>query len=126
MTCLYLFKIKKDSALISLPKLYTQIQWFGQSLVNDRVGNYLEAISADTVKNAVAVYTKIGVLKGVKEERDGEVISAVKVAADEPQLKVLLEKLELYLKNTYGRSLTGILGSRHGSVGLDFPFLSRL
>jgi hypothetical protein len=38
----------------------------------------------------------------------------------------MLEKIELFLKTSYAKSLKGILESGQGSVNIDFPFLSRL
>jgi hypothetical protein len=34
ITCLYLFKLLKNSGAIPAPKFMTEIQWFGQSLIN--------------------------------------------------------------------------------------------
>ena len=37
ITCLYLFKLKKDNITLDLAKLQSEIQWFGQSLFTERV-----------------------------------------------------------------------------------------
>lgn len=83
ITCLYLFKLNKATAAIPLPKLYTQIQWFAQSLMNDRVSSYLEAISSDTIKNAVNMFIKMKFIASIKQESGGEQVSAAKLAVSE-------------------------------------------
>lgn len=71
ITCLYLFKLNKTSNPIPISKIYTQIQWFAQSLINDRVSSYLEAISSDTIKNAVNIFIKMRLIANVKQEIGG-------------------------------------------------------
>lgn len=60
MACLYLFKL--TSTTLPLQKLLTQIQWFGQSLLNDRLSAFSEAISSDTLKNAINLFMRLGIL----------------------------------------------------------------
>ena len=41
VTCLYLFKLESTSEPMALTKLISQIQWFEQSLINDRICSFL-------------------------------------------------------------------------------------
>jgi hypothetical protein len=45
---------------------------------------------------------------------------------EEAALRKVLERIEVYRKRSYAKSLKGIVESGTGSVNLDFPFLSRL
>lgn len=65
------------------PKLLTEIQWFGQSLINERICNYLESISSDTIKNAVSIYTNMKIIVATKQDIRGEPIAMVKIAVGE-------------------------------------------
>lgn len=116
IACLYLFKLA--STALPLSKLLQQIQWFGQSLLNDRVAAFPEAISSDTLKNAIALFAGQGLVAVEKGQ--------VKVKAEEGRLREMLQRLEVFLKRTYGKSLKGGLTSKQGSLSLDFPFLSKL
>lgn len=72
------------------------------------------------------VFLKTKLLVGVKQLVGGEQISAVKLAVREEEIRKMLQQIEPYLKGSYGKSLKGVLDSKHGLVNLDFPFLSRL
>lgn len=83
IACLYLFKL--TSSALALPKLLQQIQWFGQSLLNDRIAAFPEAISSDTIKNAISLFTSLGLLLSEKGQ--------VKVKAGESGLRETLHGL---------------------------------
>lgn len=72
------------------------------------------------------VFLKTKLLVGVKQLVGGEQISAVKLGVGEEEIRKMLQQIEPYLKGSYGKSLKGVLDSKHGLVNLDFPFLSRL
>lgn len=63
ISCLYLFKLSKDSLVLPLAKLQSETQWFGQSLFTERIILHLEAISSDTLKNASAQLMSMGIIK---------------------------------------------------------------
>lgn len=48
-------------------KLQSEIQWFAQSLITERITLYLESISMDTIKNAVSTLLSLKLIKEVKE-----------------------------------------------------------
>ena len=41
VSCLYLFKLLKDNLILETPKLQSEIQWFAQSLITERIILYL-------------------------------------------------------------------------------------
>lgn len=87
----------------------TEIQWFGQSLINERISTHLESISSDTIKNAVAIFTKMKLIINVKQEVNGEQVALIKIGAQELDLRNILEKIETCLKSSYAKSIKGIL-----------------
>jgi hypothetical protein len=125
ITCLYLFKLLKNVSAIPAPKFMTEIQWFGQSLINERISTHLESISSDTIKNAVATFTDMKLIVNVKQE-SSQPASLIKIGAQESDLRAILERIETFLKSSYAKSVKGILESGQGSVNIDFPFLSKL
>ena len=70
-------------------KLQSEIQWFSQSLITERITLYLESISIDTIKNALATLLSLKIIQEVKE---GEK-SVVKVVEGEEKLKNLESKI---------------------------------
>jgi hypothetical protein len=126
ITCLYFFKLKNQKP-IPIEKFLTEIQWFAQSLISERIITHHESISMDTIKNAVDTFVMLKVIKKFNQEyKDGSKVSSVSLNVDEGQLKKLEEKIEVFLKKSYAKSVKGILESGQGSVNLDFPFLSKL
>ncbi len=126
ITCLYLFKLKNKKP-IPLEKLQTEIQWFAQSLINERIITHPESISMDTIKNAVDIFIMLKIIKKFNHQyNDGTKVSSVMLNVKEEILKKMQGKIEKFLKKSYAKSVRGILESGQGSVNLDFPFLSKL
>jgi len=57
----------------------TEIQWFGQSLINERISTHLESISSDTIKNAVAIFTDMKIIVNVKQEYNSQPTAMIKI-----------------------------------------------
>lgn len=62
ITCLYMFKLLKTTTVLTSAKFLTEVQWFGQSLFNERIIGHLESISSDTIKNAMNTFTTMGLI----------------------------------------------------------------
>ncbi len=71
ITCLYMFKLLKTTTVLTSTKFLSEVQWFGQSLFNERIIGHLEAISSDTIKNAMTAFTKMGLIVLGKTESNG-------------------------------------------------------
>lgn len=82
---LYFFKLIKDNISMEMPKLQSEIQWFGQSIFTERIILHLEAISMDTVKNATATFKSMKVIGEAKEKSAG----GIRVLVEEGSLKAL-------------------------------------
>ena len=110
--------------MLPLDNLHSEIQWFGQSLFTERIILHLEAISMDTIKNAISQLISMDVIKGGSHAGK----HGMKVVVGEQQLKGLEGKISSYLKSKYAASLKGIIGfgQASSSVNLDFPFLPKL
>ena len=54
VTVVFLFSIKQKQP-IAASKLIIQIQWFAESLYEERILEYYESCSQDTIKNAVSI-----------------------------------------------------------------------
>jgi hypothetical protein len=57
----------KNGTALPAPKFMTEIQWFGKSLINERISTHLESISSDTIKNAVNIFTEMKIIVNVKQ-----------------------------------------------------------
>ena len=90
ITCLYFFKLEKTTTAIPLTKLLTQIQWFAQSLINDHICSFLEAISSDTVKNAVNAFIHLKLITQTKQDIKGDQIPVIKLIVNEQKLREML------------------------------------
>ena len=88
LTLLYLFKLVKLSTSIQYSTLLTQVQWFGERMIDEKLIEHYEAISQDTVKNALQAYARMGVIRLIKEEVKGQgTVQNVKLEATEEVLK---------------------------------------
>lgn len=84
---MYLFKLK-DEKPIPMEKFLTEIQWFAQSLISERIVTHLESISMDTIKNAVDSFVLMKIIKKFNHEyKDGGKVSSVGLNVDETKLK---------------------------------------
>lgn len=98
-------------------------------MINERFLEFYEAISQDTIKNSLSVYSKMGLIKIVKEDIKGKgVAQFVKLSATEDALKELETHLSVFLKSNFARTVKGKFqdSSKRSSVALDFPFLAKL
>jgi hypothetical protein len=54
-----------------MTKFLSEIQWFAQSLITERIISHVESISIDTIKNAISIFTKLKILKNVSHAING-------------------------------------------------------
>jgi len=84
-----LFKLK-DQKPIPMEKFLTEIQWFAQSLINERIITHHESISIDTIRNAVETFSMLKIIKKFNNlYKDGSQLSSVVLNVDENTLKKL-------------------------------------
>ena len=62
-----------------MQKFLTEIQWFAQSLITERIVLHLEAISMDTIKNAVSKFKQFKIIQTVTDKIEGSDVSFVKI-----------------------------------------------
>jgi hypothetical protein len=83
LTSLYLFKLKTLKP-IPLEQLLQEIQWFGQSLISERIITHLESISMDTIKNAVETFILLKVVKKFNHQyKDGTKVTSIALNVSE-------------------------------------------
>lgn len=66
-----------------MEKFLSEIQWFAQSLISERIITHHESISMDTIKNAVDTFVMLKVIKKFNQEyKDGSKVSSVSLSVD--------------------------------------------
>jgi hypothetical protein len=70
-----------------MEKFLTEIQWFAQSLITERIISHHEAISSDTIKNAVSIFTSLKLIKTTYQDYNGTKVSSVVLNVDDVALK---------------------------------------
>lgn len=63
VTIVYIFQLKTNPAFFTSEKLTQQIQWYAESLGEERVLEHFESVSRDSINNALKKYVKMDILK---------------------------------------------------------------
>ncbi len=71
-----------------MEKFLSEIQWFAQSLINEKIITHHESISSDTIKNAVSTFSTLKIIKNYNHVyNDGTKISSVVLNVGESVIK---------------------------------------
>lgn len=109
-----------------MAKIVGQIQWFGEEMIQERVIEHYEAVSQDTVKNALSSLSRMGIVQMIKEEVQEVVVTSVKLNVATDKLKQVELHISNFLKSRFAKSVKGLVDPTRSSVMLDFPFLAKL
>ena len=125
---LYLFTLQQKDQQVEFTKLQQYIQWFAKELFDDRIVEHLESCSLDTLKNAVATYKVMGLIKVDSEiqETGKSLEGIVRTAISENELVVLERRLNKFMKVAYQPTTNNPVDIARRTVFADYPFMSKL
>lgn len=63
VTSVYLLQLKNNATLFTSNKLTQQIQWYAESLGEERILEHLESVSHDSIINSLKKYLRMDILK---------------------------------------------------------------
>ena len=127
VTVVFLFSMRANKS-ISLQKLIIQIQWFAESLYEERMLEHYESCSQDTIKNALGVFKTWDVVNILKEvvPPGKEKIEVVKLVAKEERLRNIEDHLKKFQKYLFAKSVTTPIDVARKSILVDYPFMAKI
>lgn len=118
---LFLVSIQQETDLDKV-EILKKIQWLGEQLYEDRTVVFFESCNQDSIKNAVATFEAMKVIK----VKDG-VYRLKKKFKDEAAIKELLTTINAYRQeSTVGPNPITAGGSVRRSLIHKYPFMAKL
>lgn len=121
LSALFLVSIQKETEMDKV-EILKKIQWMGEQLFEDRTINFFESCNQDSIKNAVATFEAMKILK-IKDS----FYKLKKKYKDEENIKDLLKKINQYRQETnVGTNPAEQMGSLRKSMIHKYPFMAKL
>lgn len=95
-------------------------------MIQERVIEHYEAVSQDTLKNAINSLSRMGLVQIIKEEVQEVMVLSVRLNVSGDKLKQTEIHISNFLKSRFAKSVKGLVDPTRSSVMLDFPFLAKL
>lgn len=95
-------------------------------MIEERVIEHYEAVSQDTVKNAIGAFSRLGIIQVFKEQLQDGAVQSVKLNVKPEVLKQTEVHISNFLKSKFAKGVKGLVDPSRSSVMLDFPFLAKL
>lgn len=128
VTIVFLFSMRANQSL-TLQKLIIQIQWFAESLYEERMLEHYESCSQDTIKNALMVFKQwdiINILKDTVAAPGKEKGESVKLLAKEEKLRNIEDHLKKFQKYIFAKTVTTPIDVARKSILVDYPFMAKI
>ena len=128
VTIVFLFSMRANQGMTH-QKLVIQIQWFAESLYEDRMLDHYESCSQDTIKNAIAVFKQWDLIQVLKEKdphNPKEKVEVVKLIAKEERLRGIEDHLKKFQKYLFAKSMTAPIDVARKSILVDYPFMAKI
>lgn len=128
VTIVFLFSMRANQNL-TLQKLIIQIQWFAESLYEERMLEHYESCSQDTIKNALIVFKQWEIINILKENvapPGKEKAEIVKLLAKEEKLRNIEDHLKKFQKYIFAKTVTTPIDVARKSILVDYPFMAKI
>lgn len=132
LSMVFVFSVKDQNQTLSEGKLHQNIQWFAESMYEERVIDHYESCSVDTIKNACKIYQEWNVLTIDSNENAEEPLLGqesepiVKLKMPEEKMKHLEDHISKFQKNAFARSVNSPIDIARKSMLVDYPFMAKL
>jgi hypothetical protein len=120
IVALFLISINRDTELDKV-EILKKIQWLGESLYEDRTIQFFESCNQDSIKNAVATFEGMKVIK-LKQNN----YKIKKLYREEENLKSFVQKINDYRQQTSFTNMSSPNGSMRRSMMANYPFMAKL
>ena len=94
VTILYIISLKKSNRKMTLYTLYMSVQWFAETLYEERVIPHFESCSLDTIKNSLAKLAQMKIIKFIGKGKD----CGIKILSSIEELIDLRNNMNQFLK----------------------------
>jgi len=128
VTTVYLFSIRNRTTNTLQQKFIQEVQWFAESIHDERIIEFYEACSLDTIKNAFTVFKDMKVISVTKKisDRTNANEDVVELILSEEKLKAMEEHVKKFLKDSFAKSVNSPIELARKSVLLDYPFMAKM
>jgi len=127
ITSVFLFALKNREEYTPYEKFTLEVQGFAESMYEERVLQFYEACSVDTIRNALNVFKErelIGTEMRVDENTKVET-EFVSLKISEVQLKEIVDNIQKFLKNSVANRMETPVDIAR-SIWVDHPLVSKL
>lgn len=128
VTSVFLFALKGREHATPYEKFTSEIQGFAESMYDERILQFYESCSLDTIKNALCVYREWGIIE--TETRFDDYAKAdvrfVNLRAEENDLKETADNIQKFLKTSIATTKELPIDIARRNVLGDYPFMSKL
>eukprot|EP00742_Colponemidia_sp_Colp-10_P010413 GILJ01011431.1.p1 GENE.GILJ01011431.1~~GILJ01011431.1.p1 ORF type:complete len:1177 (+),score=214.25 GILJ01011431.1:40-3570(+) len=129
---LYLFSYESDRRLTDV-KLVQQIQWFADSLHDERILLHYESCSQETIKNALVTLESMGVVKRSPLplpnrsgfEKKEYLVELLPLYQNEQNLQQLVDHISQFRKVSFLKYVNPTTAMRKSMIA-DFPMMAKL
>ena len=127
VTIVFMFSMRANQT-ITLQKMIIQVQWLAESLYEERMLEFYESCSQDTIKNALGVFKQWEILNIVKEADPAskEIRDVVRLVAKEERLRNFEDHLKKFQKYIFAKSVTNPMEVARKSILVDYPFMAKI
>ena len=105
-----------------------QVQWLAESLYEERMLEFYESCSQDTIKNALGMFKQFEILSIVKETdpNSKEIRDIVRLVAKEERLRNFEDHLKKFQKYIFVKSDTNPMEVARKSILIDHPSMAKI
>jgi len=127
ITSVFLFALKNREDSTPFEKFTLEVQGFAESMYEERILQFYEACSVDTIRNALNVFKERGLIgTETKVDENTKVETQyVSLKISEVQLKEIVENIQKFLKNSVTNAMETPVDIAR-SIWVDHPLAAKL
>jgi len=127
-TSVFLYTLKNRDQNTSLEKFESELQGFAESMYEERVIQFYESCSIDTIRNALMTFKECRIISCEEKFNDEtkQLVEVLNLACSEAQLKELVDNIHKYMKNSLASTMELPINMAKRTVLIDYPFMSKL
>jgi len=128
VSAVYLFSMRNRTNQTAMKRLLQEVQWFAESMFDERIIEFYESCSLDTLKNALSSFKEVKVISVTKkmfEKTQGnEEILSLLISEDE--LKEFEAHIKKFLKTSFTTNVGSLVDMARKTMLLDYLNMSKL
>mmetsp|Transcript_5722 Transcript_5722/g.4894 ORF Transcript_5722/g.4894 Transcript_5722/m.4894 type:complete len:166 (+) Transcript_5722:2976-3473(+) len=128
IVAVYLFSLKDRASGTYFKKFIQEVQWFAESMYDERIVEFYEACSIDTIKNACSAFKRWKILNSSKKslEKGQKGDEVIELLVPEDALNKLQDHIRKFLKNSFAKSVSSPIEIARKTMLIDYPFMAKM